>query len=259
MSDPSRFLTSLAQAFATMGLYPVTHPSRARTLDAAYEQLLLLQGTDPQPQFSFLEHEVVYGRTTLQDMRDWAPGTRLAGAGVQRLEFTGFVSREDFELFVEDVIQRLALTASSAEARPERPTAIRFGAVGLRGDAHLALDEPIRVAGIDYTMGEEVNAIKWIHQEVASHGDLHLLEAEATVRSLSVAMHGESRIVIPLLELKEFDQYTTTHSMNVSVLAMALAEYMGLDARDVRTFGVAALLHDLGKVRIPKDILNKPG
>jgi len=178
---------------------------------------------------------------------------------VQRLEFTGFVSREDFEQFVEEVMQRLALTSSSAEVRPERPTAIRFGAVGLRGETHKEEEEPLRVAGINYTMGEEVSAIKWIHQEVASRGSLHLLEAEATVRSLSVAMHGESRIVIPLLELKEFDQYTTTHSMNVAVLAMALAEYLGLDARDVRTFGVAGLLHDLGKVRIPKDILNKPG
>ena len=192
-------------------------------------------------------------------MRDWAPGTRLSGVGVQRLEFTGFVSREDFEQFVEEVMQRLALTSSSAEVRPERPTAIRFGAVGLRGETHKEEDEPLRLAGINYTMGEEVSAIKWIHQEVASRGSLHLLEAEATVRSLSVAMHGESRIVIPLLELKEFDQYTTTHSMNVAVLAMALAEYLGLDARDVRTFGVAGLLHDLGKVRIPKDILNKPG
>ncbi|MBA3559822.1 MAG: hypothetical protein H0W30_14640 [Gemmatimonadaceae bacterium] len=170
MSDPSRFLTSLAQAFATMGLYPVTHPSRARTLDSAYEQLLLLQSTDPQPRFSLLEHEVVYGRTTLQDMRDWAPGTRLSGVGVQRLEFTGFVSREDFEQFVEEVMQRLALTSSSAEVRPERPTAIRFGAVGLRGETHKEEDEPLRLAGINYTMGEEVSAIKWIHQEVASRG-----------------------------------------------------------------------------------------
>ena len=57
-------------------------------------------------------------------------------------------------------------------------------------------------------------------------GELPLVEAEAVVRSLSVAMHGESQVVIPLLELKEFDQYTTTHSMNVSVLAMALAEFI---------------------------------
>jgi len=42
-------------------------------------------------------------------------------------------------------------------------------------------------------------------------------------------------------------------------LTMALAEYIGLGPRDVRTFGVAGLLHDLGKVRVPAEILNKPG
>jgi putative nucleotidyltransferase with HDIG domain len=72
-------------------------------------------------------------------------------------------------------------------------------------------------------------------------------------------MHGDQRIVIPLLQLKEFDQYTTTHSLNVSVLTMALAEWMGMGPKEVRAFGVAGLLHDLGKVRIPKEVLTKPG
>jgi putative nucleotidyltransferase with HDIG domain len=72
-------------------------------------------------------------------------------------------------------------------------------------------------------------------------------------------MHGDRDIVIPLLQLKEFDQYTTTHSLNVSVLAMALAEFIGLGPKDVRGFGVAGLLHDLGKVRIPLEVLTKPG
>jgi putative nucleotidyltransferase with HDIG domain len=72
-------------------------------------------------------------------------------------------------------------------------------------------------------------------------------------------MHGESEMMLPLLMLKEFDQYTTTHCLNVSVLVMGLAEHLGLHSRDVRTFGVAGLLHDLGKVKIPMEILNKPG
>src|SRR5213595_4342658 len=72
-------------------------------------------------------------------------------------------------------------------------------------------------------------------------------------------MHSDRQLVIPLLQLKEFDQYTTTHSMNVAVLTMALAEHLGLGARDVRTFGIAGLLHDIGKVRIPLDVLTKPG
>src|SRR5690606_9202726 len=86
-----------------------------------------------------------------------------------------------------------------------------------------------------------------------------LAEAEAIVRSLSVAMHGEQAFVIPLLRLKEYDQYTTTHSLNVSTLAMALAEYLGMGPAAVRALGTAGLLHDLGKVTVPDEILNKPG
>jgi putative nucleotidyltransferase with HDIG domain len=65
--------------------------------------------------------------------------------------------------------------------------------------------------------------------------------------------------VLPLLQLKEFDQYTTTHSMNVSVLAMAMGEFLDVGAATVRALGVAGLLHDLGKVCIPRDLLVKPG
>jgi putative nucleotidyltransferase with HDIG domain len=72
-------------------------------------------------------------------------------------------------------------------------------------------------------------------------------------------MHSQSRMLMPLLQLKRYDQYTTTHATNVAVLSMALAEYIGLSTRDVREFGVAGLLHDLGKVRVPKEILIKPG
>jgi len=85
------------------------------------------------------------------------------------------------------------------------------------------------------------------------------LEAEAVVRSLTVAMHGDQEFLIPLLRIKRFDQYTTTHALNVSVLAMALAEFIGLGPKEVRSFGISGLLHDLGKITIPDEILNKPG
>ena len=71
------------------------------------------------------------------------------------------------------------------------------------------------------------------------------------MRSLTVAMHGDRRMMLPLLQLKEFDQYTTTHSLNVAVLSMGLAEQLGCRPREVRAIGVAGLLHDIGKTRIP--------
>ena len=261
MSEPVRFLSSFAQALSTMALYGDGHPAREKAIDSAFEHLEALQRHDPSARFSFLGAEVIYGERALRELREWEWGGRLAAAGIQRIEFQPGVTREEYETFLGDVAARLALSSTdTTEQRQIRPSNIRFGAIGVRGTTGLqAPAEALPTATITYTLGEEAEAIRWLHGEVEHHGELPLVEAEAVVRSLSVAMHGESQVVIPLLELKEFDQYTTTHSMNVSVLAMALAEFMGLGKRDVRGYGVAGLLHDLGKVRIPREILVKPG
>ena len=264
MSDPVRFLTSFTQSVATMALYGPAHPARARAVDQAYRLLRDLQAQDARPEFSFLGDEVVYGQHPLREMRDWEWASRLANAGVQRLEFAADVSRDDFEQFLEGVLARLTLVAvDTAEMRPMGGrTSIRFGALGIRGDTRVAPLTPqsnLPRPGGRYDLTEEVETVQWMHSEVGDRGLLPLLEAESVVRSLAVAMHGDQELLLPLLSLREFDEYTTTHSLNVSVLTMALAEAMGMPARDVRAFGVAGLLHDLGKTRIPIDILNKPG
>ena len=262
MNPAALFLTSFAQAISTMVLYRDGHPSRDRATDRAYARLKDLQNKDARPLFSFLGTEVVYGQMSLRELAEWDWGTRLANAGVQRLEFEPDVSREDFEFFLTEILARLTVQAiDTAGVRTERRTSIKFGAIGVRGQDGTQQPEKMMLptATIAYTLGEEAETIRWMHEEVMTRGELPLMEAETVVRSLSMAMHGDNEIVIPLLQLREFDEYTTTHSLNVSVLSMALAEWLGMGAKDVRAFGVAGLLHDLGKVRIPKEILNKPG
>lgn len=262
MSQPVRFLTAFAQALATMSLYGDGHPARRRAVEGAFDALQLLQETDPRPRFSFLGEDVIYGEQALRELGDWGWGARLANAGVQRLEFQRGTERDEFEVFLEEVLARLTLQAvDSATRSPERRSSIRFGAIGVKGsDSQIhPMVTAVPTATVTYSLREEADAVRWLHDEVQVRGELPLLEAESVVRSLSVAMHGDRNIVLPLLQLKDFDQYTTTHSLNVSVLTMALAEWMGMAPRDVRAFGVAGLLHDLGKVRIPKDVLNKPG
>lgn len=260
-ADAARFLNAFAQALATMALYTDGHPARDRVIDNSFEQLKRLQETNPAPQFSFLGLDVIYGQVALRELKDWDWGLRLANAGVQRLEFPANVTRDEFERFLEEVLARVSLVAAESATRsPERRSTIKFGAIGVRGTEGVhRVEDLLPTATIAYSLGEEADTIRWLHDEVEMTGELPLLEAESVVRSLSVAMHGDRDIVIPLLQLKEFDQYTTTHSLNVSVLAMALAEFIGLGPKDVRAFGVAGLLHDLGKVRIPKDVLTKPG
>lgn len=259
MSAPVEFLLSLTRTLATMSLYGESHPRRQGAVEHSFERLATLLDENPRPQFSFLSDEVVYGKRAMRELQDWEWTRRLAGAGLQRLEIESGVTLEEYAAFLEHAGDLLTGVASrSTSMRPELRTHIRFGAVGLQGEA-AAEHKPVDTATLSYTLEEEAEAVRWIHQEMGGAGTLALLEAEAVVRSLSVAMHGSNRVVIPLLRLKEFDQYTTTHSINVSVLAMALAETLGVGARDVRAFGTAGLLHDIGKVRVPRDILIKPG
>lgn len=65
--------------------------------------------------------------------------------------------------------------------------------------------------------------------------------------------------VIGLTAIKGHDDYTLNHSLNVCILALSLGSALGLDRDELRSLGLAALLYDIGKVRIPEDILSKPG
>ncbi len=259
MSAASDFLNALAQALSVHSLYPDGHASRERAVDLAYERLRDLLSEQSEPEFSFLGDEVVFGTLPLREFRDWEWNKRLADAGIQQLQFDETATREDLEDFLDETMARLTLEAiDTAEARQMRPSGVHFGVLGIRGADELETEE-ITTAGVSYSLRDEAETIRWMHQEVVDKQHLPLVEAEAVVRSLTLAMHGDQEMLLPLLKLRKFDEYTTTHSLNVSVLTMALAEWLSLGSRDVRAFGIAGLLHDLGKVRVPYEILNWAG
>ena len=62
-----------------------------------------------------------------------------------------------------------------------------------------------------------------------------------------------------LASLKSEDEYTYVHATNVALLTMCLAEYLGFSGKPLENIGIAALLHDVGKMVIPDEILNKAG
>ncbi len=61
-----------------------------------------------------------------------------------------------------------------------------------------------------------------------------------------------------LTNIKNHDEYTLNHSVNVCILSMALGRRLGLSNRELMELGIGAFLHDLGKIEIPDEILNKP-
>jgi HD-GYP domain-containing protein (c-di-GMP phosphodiesterase class II) len=79
------------------------------------------------------------------------------------------------------------------------------------------------------------------------------------VNALLESLFTDPAAVLGLTAIKSHDDYTLNHSINVSILSLSLGVSLGLDEDSLRSLGLSALLYDLGKVRIPEDILNKEG
>jgi putative nucleotidyltransferase with HDIG domain len=78
------------------------------------------------------------------------------------------------------------------------------------------------------------------------------------VEEIASSMQRNAGAMLGLVRLKTHDDYTFMHSVAVCTLMVVLARHMGLDETQVREAGLAGLLHDMGKARIPVEVLNKP-
>jgi putative nucleotidyltransferase with HDIG domain len=88
---------------------------------------------------------------------------------------------------------------------------------------------------------------------------LRSADAKRVVAGMAESIMRNPDAMLLLTALKDKDQYTQTHSINVCILALVFGRELGLSLEDLNTLGLGALLHDIGKMRIPLAILNKPG
>ncbi|HEU4363995.1 MAG TPA: HD-GYP domain-containing protein [Candidatus Krumholzibacteria bacterium] len=101
-------------------------------------------------------------------------------------------------------------------------------------------------------MGEVMRAIEQKHP-------VQIRKAHRLTQQMADIIKVDESVLVGLTSIKDYDEYTFAHSVNVSVLSMVIADHLGLPREQVAEIGVAGLLHDIGKTHIPLSILNKPG
>ena len=145
---------------------------------------------------------------------------------------------------------------------PSERRGIRWGLLGVEvtGDdlEDDAERERIGREYVAYRLNEESDIVRQIYQRAGTQGGVALDEVETVVASLSVAMHAEGQLLLPMLEFPGQDAANALHAINVSLLAMTLGESLGMASHDVHAVGSAALLHDVGISGLPQELLGKP-
>lgn len=132
------------------------------------------------------------------------------------------------------------------------------------------IPKPAKKPQVPVSVEEEMDAAKKIHSkakeavtsmfsEVRMGKALEIEEATVLVDEINQSMERNPNALLSLARLKTANEYTYLHSVAVCMLMVALGRQMGLQGEQLRQAGVAGLLHDVGKMAVPNEVLEKPG
>lgn len=252
MNRAERWVHVFGHAMAAHTLYGRGHQARTDASDRLFAAIVDLLAVDRHPAFTFLDDAIIYRTAALHGLGDWSWARRLRDAGIRRIEFTSIATRESVEDFLAAMLHRLSPEGREA-ALPGFP-GIEAGDVVVRGAGELEgpPQAPVPFAGL--SLLGEVEAARYVYQKVADGGALPMEDADAVVRALTVALHSEGELLVPLLALRSLDDHAALHAVNTAVLAMTFCEWLGLAGGDIRAVGKAALLHDIGMARVSQEV-----
>ncbi len=247
------FLRRFAAALRSAQLYSPGHPIIGRNIDALVASIETLHASQPVVTFGIVGNEVVVGDVPMgkADLLGEL-ARRLQGAAIERIAIDRGLARDELAAFVQEVA---ALEPSSDPAQFPTFAHIRVGRIQIeqRVEGNLADMATIRRL---YSDAVSVASTVWDSAQIEHKPDA--TAARTMIDGLANAVAQNRTALVALTALKNYDNYTFTHMVNVSILTMGQARALGVDGPLLREFGLAALMHDIGKVRTPSEILNKP-
>ncbi len=123
-------------------------------------------------------------------------------------------------------------------------------------------DDMIVVSGTELfraQYNENLNIVKNILHDISMGKGINTEKVNQATDSIITRINENRDIVSSINQMREADEYTYTHSVNVSLLSMLIGKWLKYDYYQIKSLVSAGLLHDIGKAKISPDILDKPG
>lgn len=260
-----RMVTLLSGAIKGMGFYPPSHPSIHQPMTELHTMLsqVFLAASDCScgvidGLLFFEDHLFVTPTAAVADLSN-----RLIEKQIGRIVFANGCSLEDLKATVKLLSSRTTTVDQiRAKLMQQKISTILLVKQGEENYSLPTDDESdqLETAGCNMeTYNHALNAIRGVCRDI-ERGRIPNSSSVIKVvdRMVGITMHEPSAL-LGLTMIKDYDNYTFNHCINVGVLAMALGAALGMDSISVRSLGIAGQLHDIGKTMIPKSIINKPG
>lgn len=103
-----------------------------------------------------------------------------------------------------------------------------------------------------------VSFTKGVINKIKSGEKVNIRKAKRVVENMVDQLVEQEQLLLGMTSIKDYDEYTYHHSVNVSVLSISLGQRLGLNRKMLTELGIVAIFHDIGKIEIPFEVLNKP-
>ena len=246
-----RLIVHIAAAINVRALYSAAHPRVGQAVQSILDDLTAaLAGRESVTLF-------IVGEDLIADDRP------LRRSGIYQQNFVQALRRRRVERLTLvrglDAPECLQFVSGMASGATPGSTAnvivggVEFAVADGVGNAAVEAKESAPISAEQVAAGQEAFA----RFRTDRQGSLQKMEE--VVWSLMETLARSAHDVIPLAPLKSHDEYTFVHSVNVSLLVLAQARSFGIQGQVLHALGLAALCHDVGKLSVPLDVLNRPG
>jgi putative nucleotidyltransferase with HDIG domain len=263
--DAMKLITLFSSTIKGISFYPASHPAirqplieLGKLIDLALSRVSEVSWGIIDGVMFFDEHLFITPSTALADLAN-----RMLEKRIGRVIISEGLEFSELENFVRLFsVKGAAFDQLSSQFKEE---GIRHISLVRQGDEVFItpqmdeVDDGEDEGDLYAAYGQALTAIRGICRDIERGRIPNSASVIRVVdRMVGITMQDPSTL-LGLTMIKDYDNYTFNHCVNVGVLSMALGAAIGLDIMSVKSLGIAGQLHDIGKTMIPKLILNKPG
>jgi HD-GYP domain-containing protein (c-di-GMP phosphodiesterase class II) len=257
-NEIGQLVAGMSAAIAGMRLYAETHPKTAALLEQAYTAIARRADGREKTTALIVDDELLWDGTALKGKASQVPAfvRELRTIGIESISFHRGITLPELTGFLR------SLASSQQDSLPSSAH-VKLGRLRLsckEADiAPLGEADQQQVAAFLSLRDEKYPQVIDICHRVFRHRTFDIKGVEDVVAAFVRGFVHSINPIRLLTQMKLADEYTYTHMVNVCILTMCQAESLGFPAEHLFQIGVAAILHDAGKLFIPSEILNKPG
>lgn len=247
-----KFISVLMSTISNCSLYTKNHASIDELTQKALSILNeLLTGSD-RVEIMLIENDLIVNKAPLRDVGVHGNTfiKRIKRRGISRIDFLAGITFAELKQFIADM--------SETDKEPKTYPHIKTGVIDVRLGG-VKVDANISAEALSKLTTQQLEKVKDVYHDFSPFSKLNVAGLEEIVVNFIVTFKKEANILKLISPVKSHSEYTYTHATNVAVLSMVQAESLGVKDKLLQDVGIAALLHDVGKMFISKEILDKKG